>query len=143
MSENIHQTVKEHTHSQQRHFLQAPKDVFVCSVLIYVQRIRGFTTMHHINLRFTYLLTYLLTYLHTDTHTDTQTHSSELTVAQRTAQYNTGKYINIAKNTTKNMYRMNHFWSSGCCVRYALPPFRLMLMLNSSVSESSLSGTSR
>jgi len=45
--------------SQQRHFLQAPKDVFVCSVLIYVQRIRGFTTMRHINLRFTYLFTYL------------------------------------------------------------------------------------
>ena len=40
-----------------------PKDVFVCSVLIYVQRIRGFTTMRYINLRFTYLLTYLLTYL--------------------------------------------------------------------------------
>jgi len=33
-------------------------DVFVCSVLIYVQRIRGFTTMRYINLRFTYLLTY-------------------------------------------------------------------------------------
>jgi len=46
--------------SQQRHFLQAPEDVFVCSVLIYVQRIRGFTTMRYINLRFTYLLTYLL-----------------------------------------------------------------------------------
>ena len=45
--------------SQQRHFLQAPKDVFVCSVLIYVQRIRGCTTMRYINLRFTYLLTYL------------------------------------------------------------------------------------
>ena len=45
--------------SQQRHFLQAPKDVFVCSVLIYVQRIIGFTTMRYINLRFTYLLTYL------------------------------------------------------------------------------------
>ena len=44
--------------SQQRHFLQASKDVFVCSVLIYVQRIRGFTTMRYINLRFTYLLTY-------------------------------------------------------------------------------------
>jgi len=43
--------------SQQRHFLQAPKGV--CSVLIYVQRIRGFTTMRYINLRFTYLLTYL------------------------------------------------------------------------------------
>jgi len=43
--------------SQQRHFLQAPKDVLVCSVLIYVQRIRGFTTMRYINLRFTYLLT--------------------------------------------------------------------------------------
>ena len=27
--------------SQQRHFLQAPEDVCVCSVLIYVQRIRG------------------------------------------------------------------------------------------------------
>jgi len=39
--------------SQQRHFLQAPKDVFVCSVLTYVQRIRGFTTMRYINLRFT------------------------------------------------------------------------------------------
>jgi len=44
--------------SQQRHFLQAPEDVFVCSVLTYVQRIRGFTTMRYINLRFTYLLTY-------------------------------------------------------------------------------------
>ena len=41
--------------SQQRHFLQAPKDVFVCSVLIYVQRIRGFTTMRYRNLHFTYL----------------------------------------------------------------------------------------
>jgi len=41
--------------SQQRHFLQSPKDVLVCSVLIYVQRIRGFTTMRYINLRFTYL----------------------------------------------------------------------------------------
>ena len=40
--------------------LQAPKDVFMCSVLIYNQRIRGFTTMRYINLRFTYLLTYLL-----------------------------------------------------------------------------------
>ena len=38
--------------------IQAPTDVFVCSVLIYVQRIRGFTTMRYINLRFTYLLTY-------------------------------------------------------------------------------------
>ena len=37
---------------------QAPKDVFVCSVLIYVQRIRGFTMMRYINLRFTYLLTF-------------------------------------------------------------------------------------
>jgi len=37
--------------------------VFVCSVLIYVQRIRGFTTLRYINLRFTYLLAYLLTYL--------------------------------------------------------------------------------
>jgi len=45
--------------SQQRHFLQAPKDVFVCNVLIYVQRIRAFTRMRDINLRFTYLLTYL------------------------------------------------------------------------------------
>ena len=45
--------------SQQRHFLQAPKDVFVCSVLIYVQRIRDFTTMRYINLF--YLLAYLLT----------------------------------------------------------------------------------
>ena len=44
--------------SQQRHFLQASKDVFVCSVLIYVQCIRAFTTMRDINLRFTYLLTY-------------------------------------------------------------------------------------
>jgi len=43
--------------SQQRHFLQAPKDVFVFSVLIYVQRIRGFTTLCYIHLRFTYLLT--------------------------------------------------------------------------------------
>ena len=42
--------------SQQRHFLQAPKDVFVCSVLIYVQCITGFMTMRYINLRFTYLL---------------------------------------------------------------------------------------
>ena len=41
-------------------FLRAPKDLFVCSVLIYVQRIRGFTTMRDINLRFIYLLTYLL-----------------------------------------------------------------------------------
>ena len=31
--------------------------VFVCSVLIYVQRTTGFTTIHNINLRFTYLLT--------------------------------------------------------------------------------------
>ena len=45
--------------SQQRHFLQASKDILVCSVLIYVQRIRAFTTMRYINLRFTYLLTYL------------------------------------------------------------------------------------
>jgi len=44
--------------SQQRHVLQASKDVFVCSLLIYVQRIRAFTTMRYINLRFTYLLTY-------------------------------------------------------------------------------------
>ena len=44
--------------SQQRHCLQAPKDVFVCSVLIYVQRIRGFTTMRYI---IYVLLTYLLT----------------------------------------------------------------------------------
>jgi len=44
--------------SQQRHFLHASKDVFVCIALIYVQRIRAFTTMRDINLRFTYLLTY-------------------------------------------------------------------------------------
>ena len=43
-----------------RDFLQAPKDVFVCSILIYVQRIRGFTTMRYMNLRFTYLINYLL-----------------------------------------------------------------------------------
>ena len=41
--------------SQQRHFLQASKDVFVCSVLIYVQRIRAFTTMRYINLRLSLL----------------------------------------------------------------------------------------
>jgi len=29
-------------------------------------RIRGFTTMRYINLRFTYLLTYLVTYLHSE-----------------------------------------------------------------------------
>jgi len=46
--------------SQQRHFLQASKGISLCSVLIYVQRIRGCTTMRYINLRFTYLLTYLL-----------------------------------------------------------------------------------
>ena len=39
-------------------YATAPKDVFVCSVLTCVQRIRGFTTMRYINLRFTYLLTY-------------------------------------------------------------------------------------
>ena len=44
--------------SRQRHFLQAPKDVFVCSVLIYVQRIRGLKTMRYINLCLTYLVTY-------------------------------------------------------------------------------------
>jgi len=49
--------------SQQRHFLQAPKDVFVCSVLTYVQRIRGFTKMRYINLRFSYFYVYLLTYV--------------------------------------------------------------------------------
>jgi len=49
--------------SQQRHFLQASKDVFVCSVLIYVQRIRGFTTMRHINQRFTYLLILVATFV--------------------------------------------------------------------------------
>jgi len=38
-------------------FCKHLKTVFVCSVLIYVQRIRGFTTMRYINLRFTYLLT--------------------------------------------------------------------------------------
>ena len=32
----------ERPSSQQRHFLQASKDVYVCIVLIYVQRIRGF-----------------------------------------------------------------------------------------------------
>jgi len=52
-------TLPERPGSQHRHILQAPKDVFVCSVLIYVQRIRGFTTMRYINLRFTYLLTYI------------------------------------------------------------------------------------
>ena len=45
--------------SQQRHFLQAPKDVFVCSVLIYVQRIRGFYDDALCKSMF-YLLTYLL-----------------------------------------------------------------------------------
>jgi len=45
--------------SQQRHFLHAPKDVFVCSVLICVLHIRGFMTMHYINVCFTYF-TYLL-----------------------------------------------------------------------------------
>ena len=48
----------ERPRSQQRHVLQAPKDVSVCGVLIHVQRIRGFTTMRYINQRFTYLLTY-------------------------------------------------------------------------------------
>jgi len=42
--------------SQQRHFLQPPKDVLFA--VYYVQRIRGFTTMRYINLRFTHLLTY-------------------------------------------------------------------------------------
>ena len=46
--------------SQQRHVLQAPKDVSVCGVLIHVQRIRGFTTIRYINPRFTYSLTYLM-----------------------------------------------------------------------------------
>ena len=46
----------ERPRSQQRHVLQAPKDVSVCGVLIHVQRIRGFTTMRYINPRFTYLL---------------------------------------------------------------------------------------
>ena len=41
--------------SQQIQFLQAPKDVFVCIVLIYIQRIRGFTTMHYINLHLSLL----------------------------------------------------------------------------------------
>jgi len=41
-------------------FCKHLKTFFVCSVLIYVQRIKGFTTMRYINLRFTYLLTYLL-----------------------------------------------------------------------------------
>jgi len=45
--------------SQQRHFRQAPKDVFVCSVLIYVQRIRGFYDDALCKSMF-YLLTYLL-----------------------------------------------------------------------------------
>jgi len=45
--------------SQQRHFLQAPKDVFVCSLLIYVQRIRGFYDDALYKSTF-YLLTYLL-----------------------------------------------------------------------------------
>ena len=45
----------ERPSSQQRHFLQAPKDVFVCIVLIYIQRIRGFTTMRYINLRLSLL----------------------------------------------------------------------------------------
>ena len=53
---------------QQRHVLQAPKEVFVCSVLIYVQRIRGFTTMRYINLRFTYLG--LLTYYNEKSRVD-------------------------------------------------------------------------
>ena len=46
--------------SQQRHFLQAPKDVFVCSVLIYVQRIRGLYALYKSTF---YLLTYLLSNL--------------------------------------------------------------------------------
>jgi len=50
--------ILERPGSQQRHFLQAPKDVFVCSVLIYVQCVRGFMMMRYINLSFTYLLTY-------------------------------------------------------------------------------------
>jgi len=48
--------VPERPGSQQRHFLQAPKDIFVCSVVIYVQRIRGFTAIRYINLYV--LLTY-------------------------------------------------------------------------------------
>jgi len=63
--------------SQQRHFLQAPKDVFVCSVLTYVQRIRGFTTMRYINVRFTYLLTYLRWLLKVDREILTLLRSSE------------------------------------------------------------------
>ena len=45
----------ERPRSQQRHVMQAPKDVSVCGVLIHVQRIRGFATMRYINPRFTYL----------------------------------------------------------------------------------------
>ena len=67
VSDRVHQSsfglvagLPERPGSQQRHFLQAPKDVSVCIVLIYVQRIRGLTTMRYINLRFTYLLAYLL-----------------------------------------------------------------------------------
>jgi len=50
----------ERPDSQQRHFLQAPKDVSVCSVVIYIQRIRGFLMMRYVNLHFTYLFTYSL-----------------------------------------------------------------------------------
>jgi len=56
-----HVLARERPGSQQRHFLQAPKDVFVCSVLIYVQRIRRFTTMRYVDVRFACLLS---SYLH-------------------------------------------------------------------------------
>ena len=48
--------------SQQRHFLEAPKDVFVCSVLIYVQRFYD-DALYKSTLYPLYLLTYLLTYV--------------------------------------------------------------------------------
>ena len=58
------------------------------------------------------------------------------------------KYANAGPQETMlptpdGLCAFNYFWLSLCCVRYAVLLLRLMLMLNSSVSESSLSGTSR
>ena len=50
--------LSERPSSQQRHFLQASKDVFVHGVLMH----RGFTTTRSINPRFIYLLTYSVYY---------------------------------------------------------------------------------
>ena len=70
------------------------------------QRIRGFTTMRYINLRFTYLLTYL----HTDKQTDTQMRMTTIHFASSTTHAKCNKQGTDAVRAVPRL----HTWVGRC-----------------------------